>query len=125
MDFEAIEKEVKREFEEEWGNTSVETLLETNEYPRAREEFSCFEIREDQAILSVSPTELGIPEMLAPMEKRSLNFQVSARSDSKFQVKVNLWVSSNQSKFIVLNKEITNNYHFVATPRSWLQTIKI
>lgn len=43
MDFEAIEKEVKREFEEEWGNTSVETLLETNEYPRAREEFSCFE----------------------------------------------------------------------------------
>ena len=43
MDFEAIEKEVKREFEEEWGNTSVETLLKTNDYPRAHEEFACFE----------------------------------------------------------------------------------
>jgi SAM-dependent methyltransferase len=43
MDFEAIEKEVKREFEEEWENTSVETLLKTNDYPRAQEEFACFE----------------------------------------------------------------------------------
>ena len=43
MDFETIEKEVKREFEEEWGNTSVETLLETNDYPRAREEFGYLE----------------------------------------------------------------------------------
>ncbi len=43
MDFETIEKEVKREFEEEWENTSVETLLETNHYPRAREEFGYLE----------------------------------------------------------------------------------
>lgn len=43
MDFETIEKEVKREFEEEWENTSVETLLETNDFPRAREEFACLE----------------------------------------------------------------------------------
>ena len=43
MDFETIEREVKREFEEEWENTSVETLLETNQYPRAREEFACLE----------------------------------------------------------------------------------
>ena len=43
MDFEIIKKEVKREFEEEWENTSVETLLETNDYPRAREEFACLE----------------------------------------------------------------------------------
>ena len=43
MDFETIEKEVKREFEEEWENTSVETLLETNNFPRAREEFACLE----------------------------------------------------------------------------------
>jgi ubiquinone/menaquinone biosynthesis C-methylase UbiE len=43
MDFETIEREVKREFEEEWESTSVETLLETNNYPRAREEFACLE----------------------------------------------------------------------------------
>jgi len=43
MDFETINKEVRREFEEEWENTSVETLLETNDYPRAREEFACLE----------------------------------------------------------------------------------
>jgi ubiquinone/menaquinone biosynthesis C-methylase UbiE len=43
MDFETIEREVKREFEEEWESTSVETLLETNQYPRAREEFGYLE----------------------------------------------------------------------------------
>ncbi|MBT5867631.1 MAG: methyltransferase domain-containing protein [Nitrospinaceae bacterium] len=43
MDFKTIEKEVKREFEEEWENTSVETLLETNDYSRAREEFAYLE----------------------------------------------------------------------------------
>ncbi|MCH8907375.1 MAG: hypothetical protein IH840_09830 [Candidatus Heimdallarchaeota archaeon] len=84
-----------------------------------------FEIREDQAILSVSPTELGIPETLAPMEKRTINLHVSSRNKSKFEVKVNLWVTSNRSKYFVFNEEITNNYHFIATPRGWLNPIRI
>jgi SAM-dependent methyltransferase len=40
---EAVNREVKREFEEEWAGTSVENLLITNQYPRAKEEFACFE----------------------------------------------------------------------------------
>ena len=43
MDLEAVNREVKREFEEEWAGTSVENLLITNQYPRAKEEFTCFE----------------------------------------------------------------------------------
>ena len=43
MDLEAVNREVKREFEEEWAGTSVENLLITNQYPRAKEEFACFE----------------------------------------------------------------------------------
>lgn len=43
MDLEAVNREVKREFEEEWAGTSVENLLITNQYPRAKEEFDCFE----------------------------------------------------------------------------------
>ena len=30
MDLEAVNREVKREFEEEWAGTSVEALLKTN-----------------------------------------------------------------------------------------------
>ena len=43
MDLEAVNREVKREFEEEWAKTSVESLLETNKYPRTKEEFACLE----------------------------------------------------------------------------------
>ena len=43
MDLEAIKREVKHEFEEEWAGTTVEALLETNKYPRAKEEFACLE----------------------------------------------------------------------------------
>ena len=43
MDLEAVNREVKREFEEEWAGTSVEALLETNKYPRTKEEFACLE----------------------------------------------------------------------------------
>ena len=43
MDLQAVSREVKREFEEEWEGTSVETLLETNQYPRTKEEFTCLE----------------------------------------------------------------------------------
>lgn len=43
MNLQAINREVKREFEEEWATTSVEALLETNKYPRAKEEFACIE----------------------------------------------------------------------------------
>lgn len=53
MDLETINKEVKREFEEEWENSSIETLLGTNAYPRAREEFACLEkyLQRDDLIL--------------------------------------------------------------------------
>ena len=43
MDLEAINKEVKNEFEQEWSGTTVEALLKTNKYPRAKEEFTCIE----------------------------------------------------------------------------------
>ena len=43
MDLEGINREVKREFEDEWAGTSVEALLETNKYPRTKEEFACLE----------------------------------------------------------------------------------
>ena len=84
-----------------------------------------FEIREDQAILSVSPSELGIPETLSPLEKRSVNLQVSAKNKSKFEVKINLWVTSNRAKYLIFQEEVTNNYHFAATPRNWINPIKI
>lgn len=105
-------------------NNSKELNVYEKNHP-IHKEYSCFELREDQAILSVGPSELGIPEQLAPMEKRSLNFHISCKSKTKFEVKVNLWVTSNQSRFLVLSKEITQNYHFVATPRRWLQAINI
>ncbi len=84
-----------------------------------------FATREDKAILSVSPTELGFPETFAPQEKRSMNFEVSALNATEFKVKVNLWITSIRTKFLVLNEEITNNYHFSATPRSWIQPIRL
>ena len=43
MDLQAINKDIKREFEEEWESTSVEALLKTNKYPRTKEEFDCLE----------------------------------------------------------------------------------
>ena len=43
MDLQAINKDIKREFEEEWERTSVEALLKTNKYPRTKEEFDCLE----------------------------------------------------------------------------------
>ena len=43
MDLQAINKDIKREFEEEWEGTSVEALLKTNKYPRTKEEFDCLE----------------------------------------------------------------------------------
>ena len=43
MDLKVVNREVKREFEEEWEGTSVEALLETNQYPRTKEEFACLE----------------------------------------------------------------------------------
>ena len=43
MDLQAVNKDIKREFEEEWEGTSVEALLKTNKYPRTKEEFDCLE----------------------------------------------------------------------------------
>ena len=43
MDLQAANKDIKREFEEEWEGTSVEALLKTNKYPRTKEEFECLE----------------------------------------------------------------------------------
>ena len=43
MDLQAVNNNVKREFEEEWESTSVAALLKTNEYPRTKEEFACLE----------------------------------------------------------------------------------
>jgi len=53
MDLELVNREVKREFEEEWAGTSVEALLETNKYPRTKEEFACLErfLPKDELIL--------------------------------------------------------------------------
>ena len=53
MDLEVVNREVKREFEEEWAGTSVEALLETNKYPRTKEEFACLErfLPKDELIL--------------------------------------------------------------------------
>jgi len=72
MDFEAIKKEVKREFEEEWENTSVETLLETNNYPRAREEFACFEkyLPQNDLILEAG---CGLGPKLLYFEEKNFN----------------------------------------------------
>ncbi len=84
-----------------------------------------FAKRNDKAILSVAPTELGFPETFAPQEKRSVNFEVGCNHIEEFKIKVNLWVTSNVARFIVLKKEITNNYHFTATPRGWNTAIKL
>lgn len=84
------------------------------------ENFPCFELCEDQAILSVWLNEMGISKQLAPMEKRSINLTISCLSETKFDVKIILRVTSIQFKFLILSIEITENYHFVATPRSWL-----
>jgi ubiquinone/menaquinone biosynthesis C-methylase UbiE len=72
MDFEKIEREVKREFEEEWESTSVETLLETNNYPRAREEFACFEkyLPQSEMILEAG---CGLGPKLLYFEKKNYN----------------------------------------------------
>ena len=53
MDLEEVNSEVKREFKEEWAATSVEALLGTNKYPRAKEEFTCLEkfLSKDDLIL--------------------------------------------------------------------------
>ncbi|MHA2098912.1 MAG: hypothetical protein ACW99A_09505 [Candidatus Kariarchaeaceae archaeon] len=84
-----------------------------------------FAKREDNAILSVSPTELGFPENFAPQEKRSMLFQVSGNNIDEFQTKIVIWVTSNKSKLIVFQNEITKPYYFTATPLKWLQAIKI
>jgi hypothetical protein len=84
-----------------------------------------FAKRNDKAILSVSPTELGFPEVFAPQERRSVNFEVSAKHVAEFKIKANLWVTSNLSKYLVLKEEITNNYHFTATPRGWNTAVKL
>ena len=72
MDFETIKKEVKREFEEEWENTSVETLIETNDYPRAREEFACLEkfLPRNELILEAG---CGLGPKLLYFEKKNYN----------------------------------------------------
>jgi ubiquinone/menaquinone biosynthesis C-methylase UbiE len=43
MDLQAVNQGVKRGFDEQWAGASVEALLETNKYPRAKEEFACIE----------------------------------------------------------------------------------
>ena len=43
MNLKAINRQIKRECEEEWEGTSVEALLKTNKYPRTKEEFECLE----------------------------------------------------------------------------------
>ncbi|HIB94820.1 MAG TPA: class I SAM-dependent methyltransferase [Candidatus Lambdaproteobacteria bacterium] len=70
MDLEKIKKEVKREFEEEWENTSVEALLETNDYPRARQEFSYLEqfLPRNELILEAG---CGLGPKLLYFEKKS------------------------------------------------------
>ncbi len=72
MDFETIKKEVKREFEEEWESTSVETLLETNNYPRAREEFAYLEkyLPQSELILEAG---CGLGPKLLYFEEKNYN----------------------------------------------------
>jgi len=43
MNLKAINRQIKRECEEEWEGSSVEALLKTNKYPRTKEEFECLE----------------------------------------------------------------------------------
>jgi SAM-dependent methyltransferase len=43
LDLQAVNKDIKREFEEEWEATSVEALLKTNKYPRIKEELDYLE----------------------------------------------------------------------------------
>jgi hypothetical protein len=107
-----------------WIAPNLRSLLQYKQQSNFHQS-EVFARRNDKAILSVSPTELGFPEVFAPQERRSVNFEVSSRHVAEFKIKANLWVTSNISKYLIFKEEITNNYHFTATPRGWNTAVKL